>query len=104
MDRDEQQIEIITREAEDYSRSRGDRLELVSEKLNISVLRDRFKSFIASLQSMIDIDKPKDLPFELDEVQFSAEISANGEFKLIGTGVGVEASSAVTFVLKRKAE
>jgi hypothetical protein len=102
MAQDEQTIEIITSESEDYSRSRGGRLELISEKVNISVLRDQFKSFIASLQSIIDIDKPNGLSFDLDEVQFSAEISANGQFKLIGTGVGVETKSAVTFILKRK--
>lgn len=104
MDTHEQTIEIIARETDDYSRSRGDRVELVSEKVNISVLRDRFRSFMAGLQSMIDVDTSGGLPFELDEIQFSAEISANGEFKLVGTGVGVEASSAVTFVLKRKTE
>jgi hypothetical protein len=38
----------------------------------------------------------------LSEIQFSAEMSAEGEFKLLGTGVGVAANAALTFVLKRK--
>ena len=41
--------------------------------------------------------------FELSEIQFSAELSAEGEFKLLGTGIGVAAGSALTFVLSRKA-
>jgi hypothetical protein len=40
--------------------------------------------------------------FVLDEVSFSAEIGSDGEFKLVGTGIGISASSGVTFTLRRK--
>ena len=40
--------------------------------------------------------------FQLSEIQFSAELSANGDFKLLGTGVGVSANTALTFVLSRR--
>jgi hypothetical protein len=39
--------------------------------------------------------------FRLAEIQFSAEIGADGDFKLLGTGVGVSAKSGITFVLRR---
>jgi hypothetical protein len=35
----------------------------------------------------------------LEEVEFSAEVSADGEFKLLGTGIGVEAKGGVKFTL-----
>ncbi len=97
-------IEIVTREDKDYSRSRSrnDTVELVSERIKISDLRNHFKAFMANLQAMIDVEYPDDLPFELKEIQFGAEITADGEFKLLGTGVGIEVSSAVTFVLQRR--
>lgn len=93
-------IDVITREEE--HRSRSDRLELVSNSIEVSKLRERFKEFMSSLQSIIDVHTPNDSSFQLNEIQFSAEITANGDFKLLGTGVGVEAKSAVTFVLQRK--
>lgn len=96
-----QSIEIITRETKEYSRGFSDRVEVVSKKVDVSVLRNRFREFISNLQAMIDFDTPSNLPFELGEVQFSAEIAANGDFKLLGVGVGVEVSNAVTFVLQR---
>jgi hypothetical protein len=37
----------------------------------------------------------------LDEVELSVEITGNGEVKLVGTGVGVEAKGAITLKFKR---
>jgi len=99
-----QTIEIVTREDESEYSSRGSRVEMVSEQVDVSVLRDRFQAFLASLRNMIDVDLPGDLPFELEEIQFSAEITASGEFKLLGAGVGLEIGSAVTFVLQRRSD
>lgn len=96
---DEGQIELITRQ--DQNESRTDRVRLVSKTLDVSELRDRFEKFMNSLQSIIAVGEDEGGPFRLSEIQFSAEITGNGEFKLLGTGVGIEASSAVTFVLQR---
>jgi len=93
-------IDVITREEEHLSRS--GKVELVSSTIEVSKLRERFKEFMSSLQSIIDVHTPSDSPFQLNEIQFSAEIAAKGDFKLLGTGVGVEANSGVTFVLQRK--
>jgi hypothetical protein len=93
-------IELITRPSEDLTR--GDRLVLVSKALNVDLLRERFDDFMAKLQSIVHTDDEHSGAFRLDEIQFSAEISADGEFKLMGTGVGFEAKSGVTFVLKRR--
>ena len=95
-------IQVITYE-EDVG-IRGGGMERVTASLDVGVLRGRFRDFISGLQSIIDVDESDAGPFSLTEIQFSAEIGANGDFKLMGAGVGVEASSAVTFVLKRKTE
>lgn len=38
---------------------------------------------------------------KLDEVELSVEITADGEVKLVGSGVGVEAKGAITLKFKR---
>jgi hypothetical protein len=94
------QIEVISRADEDESRS--DKVRLVSQALDISELREQFKKFMSSLQSIIDTPDSDATPFQLAEIEFSAEITGSGDFKLLGTGIGVEASTAVKFVLQRR--
>lgn len=93
-------IEVITRENEEDVR--GVAVELISKQLDVHQLRQKFYEFIGSLQSIIDIKLAENCPFELNEIQFSAEIGANGDFKLLGTGIGLDSKSGVTFVLRRK--
>ena len=98
-------MQIVTREDENRSRgTRGftDRVELVTNTLDIDQLKQNFTRFVSGLQSMIDTNMDETSPFQLNEIQFSAEITASGEFKLLGTGVGVQGSSSITFVLQRK--
>lgn len=99
-----EKIEVITREDEDeVMGSRGlSATELVTNTLDVNALRDKFKQFMSSLQSIIDVHEAGAGPFQLNEIQFNAEITAKGEFKLLGTGIGVEGSGGVTFVLQRK--
>jgi hypothetical protein len=82
--------------------TRDRRREVVERTVDVAHVRRSFESFLANLRSIIDVDLPRAGEFELDEVQFSAEISANGDFKLLGTGVGLEAKSGVLFTLRRK--
>ena len=53
---------------------------------------------------IVNVKVPTIGDFELDQVQFTAEITADGDFKLLGTGVGIEAKSGVTFTLRRRKE
>src|SRR3712207_2621384 len=92
-------IEVVTRQDQDESRS--DRVRLISKTLDVTELREHFRSFMQQLQSIVAIGEESGSAFRLTEIQFSAEITGSGEFKLLGTGVGVEASSAITFVLQR---
>lgn len=92
-------IKIISRDEDDWSRS--SRCNTFSKTVSVSELRKHFKEFMGHLQSIIDEDIAANGPFYLSEVQFGAEITKKGEFKLMGTSSGVEAKSAVMFTLKR---
>jgi hypothetical protein len=78
--------------------------DIVEKPVEVLKVRENFHRFLEGLKAIVDVEMPVAGPFELDEVQFSAEISANGEFKLLGTGAGVQATSGVTFTLRRKAQ
>ena len=93
-------LTIVTQPGPDESR--GDRLRLVNRTVGVDQLRERFDDFMAKLQTIVRAEAAETDTFQLAEVQFAAEISAEGEFKLMGTGVGVAASSCVTFVLQRR--
>ena len=98
-------MQIVTREDENVSRgsrSLTDKVELVTSTLDINKLKQSFTKFVSGLQSIIDAEVDEASPFQLKEIQFSAEISASGDFKLLGTGVGIEGSSTITFVLQRR--
>lgn len=95
----DREIQLVAREDDYGSRAA---LDYVTKPLKVAELRERFREFMSGLQSIVDVEEAGAGGFQLTEIQFSAEISANGEFKLVGSGVGVEASSAVTFVLQRK--
>ena len=92
-------IALITIDDNDVVRS--DVTRLVTKTLPVEALRARFQKFMTVLQAIIAVQESTAGPFNLAEVQFKAEIAADGEFKLLGTGVGARATSAVTFVLKR---
>ena len=83
------------------SRNFGAR-DIIEQEINVTQLSSNYFVFLESLSEVVDVDTPGIRGFELEEIQFSAEITANGEFKLMGTGVGVEAKGGVTFTLKRK--
>ncbi len=93
-------IEVLTRE--DDNLSRGSSSEMITKAIPVDKLRERFKQFMSDLQAIIEEDATNNGPFQLSEVEFSAEITGKGEFKLLGVGLGGEVSNAVKFTLKRK--
>jgi hypothetical protein len=102
-EKSQEQIWIVGPMASDARATRSiARRDIVEKPVETLRVRNNFHRFLQSLKSIVDVDVPAVGQFELDEVQFSAEISANGEFKLLGTGAGVQATSGVTFTLRRK--
>lgn len=91
---------------EQAAATRGGRGEAarVAAEVSVTALRDKFNEFMDGLQEVFSADalKTKAGAFEVTEIQFSAELSASGDFKLLGTGVGVAAGSTLTFTLQRK--
>jgi hypothetical protein len=101
---DETAITIVTTDAASGRRDRGDHVRRVVES---SVSADRLQAnltrFLDALAGVLEAKATSSGDFELDEVGFSAEIGADGDFKLLGAGVGVSASSAVTLTWRRRA-
>src|SRR5712692_5780357 len=82
--------------------SRDSTRDIVERVVDVTHVRENFERFLQSLKEILDVEVPHVRNFELDEVAFSAEITASGDFKLLGVGVGVEANGGVTFTLRRK--
>lgn len=80
----------------------GKQRTVTEQTLKVTQIREGFSRFLAGQQDIISVEVPSVGEFELDEVEFTAEISTSGEFKLLSTGVGVEGKSGVTFTLRRK--
>ncbi len=90
---------------EERATSRGStELARVTEKISVDALHEQFTRFMRSLETAFAVDQVQTAQgiFQLSQIQFSAEMSAEGEFKLLGAGVGVAAGAALTFVLTRK--
>jgi hypothetical protein len=100
---DEATITIVTTDALSARRDRGENVRRVVESsVSHDQLQQALTRFIDTLAGLLQAGETRSGDFELDEVGFSAEIGADGEFKLLGTGVGVSASSAVTFTWRRR--
>lgn len=92
------QLQVITFPEQELSRGPQD---LIIAVFDVAQLREKFKAFLASLHSLVDCEQDSSSPFQLQEVEFSVEISAEGDFKLLGVGTSVGTTGAVKFVLKR---
>ena len=75
--------------------------ELIEEAVSVEQIQRGFQSFVESLGEIVQSGSTTVGDFNLDEISFSAEIGASGDFKLLGAGVGLSAGSAVTFKLRR---
>jgi hypothetical protein len=75
---------------------------LMDKGIPVDQIHQNYARFLDSMRAIFAKDAGRVGDFVLEEITFSAEIGANGEFKLLGTGVGVTANSGVTFTLRRK--
>ena len=97
-------ITVVTAEEQATTRGGPPTVSRVTNQLSVNVLRDKFTEFMESLDAAFGVDELKTEAgmFQLEQIQFSVELSASGDFKLLGTGVGVAAGAALSFVLTRK--
>lgn len=75
---------------------------LIEDGIPVDQLQQGYARFMDGIRAIIASGNSEIGQFNLDEVSFKAEIGAKGEFKLLGSGVGVSASSGITFVLRRQ--
>jgi hypothetical protein len=100
---DKPTVTIVTAEAPVGRRDRGDPVRRVIESsVAVDGLRDGLGRFVDVLAELLESRETRAGAFELDEIAFGAEIGADGEFKLLGVGAGISASSAVTLTWRRR--
>jgi hypothetical protein len=98
-DNTEHTIAVVGYEPEGMSRGVRD---IVTERISVDKLRDKLEEFLSNLQTIVDLKGEETGPFRLEEIQFTAEMTVDGEFKLVGVGVGAETKGAISLVLRRK--
>ncbi len=97
------EITIVTTDVPAARRDRDDKVRRVVEStIATDQLHANLDRFLDTLGRLLQARRTRSGDFELDEVAFTAEIGADGEFKLLGAGVGVSASSGVTFTWRRR--
>lgn len=95
------ELTVITFEGE--HESRGVR-ELVNRTIDVETLHRQLANFIQKLEDIVSFENLRSNTFRLEEVEFSAEISAEGEFKLLGVGGTAAASGSIKFTMRRNPE
>jgi len=78
--------------------------QAVDKAISVEALSASFNSFINGLRKVLNVEQASVGDLVLDEITFGVEIGANGEFKLLGTGISANAGSSLTFTLRRKSE
>jgi hypothetical protein len=96
-------VMLVTAEQVQIRGARDQGRKLVEKSVDIEQLQHSFARFLDGLQHIVAVGQRQVGEFTLDEVSVAAEIDANGEFKLLGTGFAVTAGSGVTFTLRRGA-
>ena len=76
--------------------------KVVDRAVSVETLQENFSSFVNSLRQVLSVDSGRVGDLELYEINFSVEIGVDGEFKLLGTGVGASASSSLSFTLRKQ--
>jgi hypothetical protein len=70
--------------------------------LKTSVLRSNLKAFLGTISDLVAGVPESVAPFDLDEIELTVEINAEGSVQLVG-GLKVGASGGITLRLKRQA-
>lgn len=79
---------------------RGDGHAYVSE-ISLKKLHGSFTKLRSAMSDVLAEGAAKLGAFELQEVQLAVEITASGEFRLLGSGVSVEGKGGVTLTFRK---
>ena len=69
-------------------------------KLPVEILKANFESFFGHVMNIVSIVSDRQLPYHVDEIEISAEVSGEGKIQLIGA-VSAGAKGGITLRLKR---
>ncbi|MBI3942482.1 MAG: hypothetical protein HY326_05665 [Chloroflexi bacterium] len=100
-------LQIVTLAMDEGNRNL-DQWRQVVENIPVEVLQLSLKLFMGKLERVLgvglntEVNVPSVGPFELDTIQFRAAIGSEGEFKLLGSGIGGHAQTGVVFTLHRR--
>ncbi|GAA1414530.1 hypothetical protein GCM10009601_02500 [Streptomyces thermospinosisporus] len=97
---------------EDTGQGRTDRLSLrrldewraARTEIPAAELQSRLHDFVATMRDVLASLPRKAGEFQLDEVSFSAEISAKGTVSLLGSGGELAGQAGITFTFTRRPE
>lgn len=92
-------IQVVTYEDPHLTRGVSD---LITATIDVGQLQEKFRAFLTSLQKVVDWDREHIGGFQLDKIEFSIEITAEGDFKLLGVGTSIGTTGAIKFVMKRQ--
>jgi hypothetical protein len=79
----------------------GDALARAVSAVDVSVLSKNMESFLAQLRTILSPGAANVGGFEIAQVEVSAQITADGQVCLLGSGAKVEVQGWVKFVLRR---
>ncbi len=99
----ETELTIVTAETATGRRGPGDPVRRVIEsQVSLRQLQGNLAQFLEAVRTLLAEQSTRAGAFELDEIALSAEISASGELKLLGSGVAVQGGSAVGLTWRRR--
>ena len=104
---EEKKLLVVTSTRSERTTMRGKREyaeSIIEEGIPLDKLQSGFANFMDCLSEIVQTGYDKVGSYKLDEISFSAEIGANGQFKLLGSGVGVSGKAGVTFKLRRESK
>jgi hypothetical protein len=79
----------------------GDALARAVSAVDVSVLAKNMESFLAQLRTILSPGATSVGGFQIAQVEVSAQITADGQVCLLGSGAKVEMQGGVKFVLRR---
>ncbi|MEO0836192.1 MAG: hypothetical protein AAFY16_09435 [Cyanobacteria bacterium J06642_3] len=70
--------------------------------VEVEKLKREMRGFLQAMREMLDEAEPPDSKMQLDEVELSVEINAEGQVSLLGVGGKAGGKGGMTFKFKRK--
>jgi hypothetical protein len=98
----EGELTIVTAETATGRRGVGEPLRRVVEtQVSVRQLQANLARFLEDVRALIEDQSTRAGAFELDEIALGVELSASGEFKVLGSGIALEGGSSITLTWRR---